>query len=57
MALKSPISTRFVILSEAKDLVLSKVETLHGARPEGDSSVVTLLQNDSKRRVQGHKKK
>jgi hypothetical protein len=33
------------------------VETLHGACPEGDSSVATLLQNDSKRRVQGGMKR
>jgi hypothetical protein len=30
-----------------------KYETLHGACPERDSSVASLLQNDRKRRVQG----
>ena len=42
-----------VILSEAKNLMNSTSrETLHGACPERDSSVASLLQNDKKRRVQ-----
>ena len=47
-------TTDSVILSEAKNLMLSmKYETLHGACPERDSSVASLLQNDRRRRVQG----
>jgi hypothetical protein len=50
---------RLVILSPFASLRINSAKnlmrTLHGACPEGDSSVATLLQNDRKRRVQDDK--